>query len=312
MKRLALALCLSLALFGCGKEEAPAAAAKVAAAAPQPTGPVQQIEQSLAALRDNDVGALIAAAVPKDQLAEMRAEYDKARAEPITDEDRKQFDDSVGKLLSDGGVDSMMAEFEPKLAEMKAQMPMLIGMGMMVMQQGVQESTELSEAQKAQMGQMLTGLQQWAMGTDFADPARLRQALEALKAGVAESGIKSVDDLNALSYEQMLAKAGPVLGGVKSALSAYGLDVNAVLASVKPSLISMEGDAAKVKIDYTLFNTPLSMETELTRKDGFWYSKDALAQLEAEKNGDTGALAGAEAEGEGAEGAEDGAAGEKQ
>lgn len=310
MKRLALALCLSLALFGCGKEEAPAEAAKVASVAPQPTGPVQQIEQTLAALRDNDVNALMTTAVPKDQLAEMRSEYEKARAEAITDEDRKQFDESVGKLLADGGVDSMMAEFEPKLAEMKAQLPMMVGMGMMMLQQGVQESTELDDAQKAQMNQMLTGLQSWAMSTDFADPARLRQALEALKAGVEQSGIKTVDDLNALSYEQMLTKAGPVLGGVKGALSAYGLDFNAVLASVKPSLISQEGDVAKVKIDYTLFNTPLSMETELTQKDGFWYSKDALAQLEAEDTAEAdGALAGAEAE---ADGAEEGAAGEQQ
>lgn len=309
MKRLALALCLSLALFGCGKEEAPADAAKVAAAAPQPNGPVQQIEQSLAALRNNDLRALMGIALPKEQLAELRAEYEKARAEAITEEDRKQFEDSVGKLLADGGIDSMMAELEPKLAEMKAQLPMIIGIGMMAMQQGVQASTEFSEAQKAQMGQMLSGLQSWAMSTDFADPARLRQALEALKAGVEQSGIRSVDDLNALNYEQMLAKAGPVLGGVKGALSAYGLDVNAVLASVKPSLVSQEGDVARVKIDYTLFNTPLSMETELTRKDGFWYSKDALAQLEAQKNGNTGALAGAEAEGEGTE---DSAAGDKQ
>jgi hypothetical protein len=144
------------------------------------------------------------------------------------------------------------------------------------------------------------------MGTDFADPARLRTALGALKAGVEESGIKSVDDLNALSFEQMLAKSGPVLGGVKGALSAYGLDVNAVLATVKPSLVSMEGDVAKLKVDYTLFGTPLSMDTELTRKDGFWYSKDALAQLEAESTAEADA---------GAAGTEDGAtenaAGEK-
>lgn len=33
----------------------------------------------------------------------------------------------VGKLLADGGVDQLMAEFEPKLAEMKAQLPRISG-----------------------------------------------------------------------------------------------------------------------------------------------------------------------------------------
>lgn len=295
MKRLALALCLSLALAGCGQQEDPAAAApKAAAVAPKPSGPVEQIEQQLAALRNNDLGALFSAMVPKDKLAEMRAGYEEARAEAITEEDRKQFDEGFGKLLADGGVDSMMAELEPKLAEMKPQLPMIVGMGVMMAQQGVQQSTELTDTQKAQMNQMLTGLQSWAMQTDFADPARLRSALEALKGGIEQSGIKRIEDLKALDFEQMLSKAGPALGGVKGALAAYDLDINAMLASVKPSLVSMEGDIAKVKIDYTMFGTPLSMETELTRQDGFWYSKDALAQLEAGGDDSIGAQSEAE------------------
>lgn len=284
MKRVALALCLSLALAACGKQEDTAASVatpKAATVAPQPSGPVEQLEQQLSALRNNDLAALLNSALPKDKLAEMRSDFEKARAEAITDEDRKQFDESIGKLIAAGGVDSMMAELEPKLAEMKPQLPMIVGMGVMMAQQGVQQSTDLNDTQKAQMSQMLTGLQSWAMQTDFADPARLRRALEALKAGVEQSGIKTIEDLNALGFEQMLSKAGPVMGGVKGALSAYDLDINAMLASVKPSLVSMEGDVAKLKIDYTMFGTPLSMETELTRQDGYWYSKDALAKLEA-------------------------------
>ncbi|MCU0754819.1 MAG: hypothetical protein MUE46_06810 [Xanthomonadales bacterium] len=291
MKRLALALCLSLALAGCGTQEDPAAAAapKAATVAPKPSGPVEQIETQLAALRNNDLAALMKASIPKDKLAEMRADYEQTRAEPITEEDRKQFDESIGKLLAEGGVDQMMTELEPKLAEMKPQLPMIVGMGVMMAQQGVQQSTELSEAQKAQMGQMLTGLQTWAMQTDFADPARLRRALEAMKDGLAQSGIQRIEDLNARDFEQMLSQFGPVVGGVKGALSAYDLDVNAMLASIKPTLIAMEGDLARLKIDYTMFGTPLSLETELTRKDGYWYSKEALSQLERETAGEPAA-----------------------
>lgn len=286
MKRLALALCLSLALVGCGQQEDPAAAPKAASVAPAPSGPVEQVEAQLAALRNNDLAGLMKAMVPQAQFAEMRADYEQTRAEAITEEDRKQFDESIGKLIAEGGVDRMMAELEPKLVEMKPQLPMVIGMGMMMAQQSLQESTELSEAQKAQMSQMMTGLQTWAMQTDFADPARLRRALEALKAGIEQSGVQRIEDLNALSFEQMLSQFGPVLGGVKGALSAYDLDVNAMLASVKPSLITMEGDVARLKIDYTMFGTPLSLETELTRKDGHWYSKEALAKLERDSAGD--------------------------
>ena len=77
--------------------------------------------------------------------------------------------------------------------------------------------------------------------------------------------LKSVDEARALSYEQGMQKAGIVLGGVKQAFAVYGLNMDKALDSVKVETVSANGDAAKVKISYSAFETPFSTESDLVR-----------------------------------------------
>jgi len=84
----------------------------------------------------------------------------------------------------------------------------------------------------------------------------------------------------------MLGKAGTVLQGVKRITAVYGLDMDKTLASVKAETLSQEGDDAKVRVSFSLFDQPLSFETEMTRKDGHWYGKKSLEEMAETMGGD--------------------------
>ena len=77
LKSLALAGAVLLALAACGnKEEAAQAPAEVQAQAKE-LGPVDTLKATNDALKNNDLGKLLAMVMPADKLAEMRTDWDK-------------------------------------------------------------------------------------------------------------------------------------------------------------------------------------------------------------------------------------------
>jgi len=282
---IAVALASAL-LVGCGKDEATQTAAPAEKAAVQTAAPATAataMDAQIKAFRSNDLKALLEAALPAAEIERMRSEWDKNRAEPITEEDRAEFADSWGKITAADGVDKIMAEMEPQLAQLKPQLAGMIAMGQGMATMTIAESTELTDAQKAQATAFMNGLSGWLGKTDFADPALMRKSLTALADGLRATGITKLDDIKALSFDELLAKFGPAVGGVKNALAAYGFSLDAIADSVKTEIVSEAGDTAKLKVSYALFDAPMSFESEMQKVDGKWYGKDMLAQLEKAK-----------------------------
>jgi len=177
-------------------------------------------------------------------------------------------------------VDTIMAELEPQMVQLKPQLPGMIAMVQGMGTMSIQQSTELTPEQKTQATQFLNGLGGWLGKTDFADPKLMRTALDALAEGLLATGITSLDEINALSFDQVLEKAGPAFQGMKNALAAYGFSLDAIAQSVKTEVISETGDTAKIKVTYSLFDSPQTMESELKKIDGRWYGKDMLEQID--------------------------------
>jgi outer membrane murein-binding lipoprotein Lpp len=271
-------------LAGCGKDEpAPGAAPAEKAMVANQASAASALAGQVKAFRNNDLKALLQASMPPAELDRIRADWDKQRAEPITDEERAEFAESWGKITAADGVDKIMAEIEPQLAEMKPQLAGIIGMGQGMATMSIQQSTDLTDQQKTQATQFMNGLSGWLGKTDFADPALMRTALTALAEGLRATGITKLDDIKALSFDEMLVKAGPAVGGVKNALAAYGFSLDAIADSVKTEVVSESGDVAKLKVSYALFDAPLSFESEMQKVDGQWYGKDMLEQIEKAK-----------------------------
>jgi hypothetical protein len=282
LARVALVAALAAAGFGCNQQPAataPAASAAPAAAAPAAT-PDAAVAVAVKALRDNNLSALFEVSLPPGEFAKLKTDWNKdINSEPVTEEDRKQFAETMNKLTAPGAEDKMFAEIKPQLDEMDkqaAQIPMMIAMGQGFAQSAIQQNKDLTDTQKQQVTQLLDATAKWAQNTKFTDPALVKGAIAVVCKTARDLNLKSVDEARALSYDQGMQKAGIVLGGAKQVLAVYGLNMDKALDSVKVQTLAANGDTAKVKISYTAFDTPFSTESDLVRVDGKWYGKDAM------------------------------------
>lgn len=283
--RFAFAAALAALAAGCGQSEtaAPGAGAAATAAVAAPTTPDGALNASIKALRNNNVSAFLDNALPAGEVAKMKSEWSKdINKDPVTEDDRKQFADTMGKLTAPDAEAKMYAEIEPKLKEFDAQsaqqMPMMIAMGQGFAQSSIQQSKDLNDSQKQQAQAMIDATAKWAQATKFTDPTLVKSAIAAICKTARDLNLKSIDDARALSYDQAMQKAGIVLGGVKQVFAVYGLNMDKALDSVKVETVSSAGDAAKVKVTYTAFDQPFATESDLVKVDGRWYGKQAIEQ----------------------------------
>jgi hypothetical protein len=295
--KLAAALSLAIALVACGDDTAsqkaagnaagstPAPAPKIAAMVnPSGLGPVQVTTEAANAFKRNDLRTMVKLMMPDADYAKAQTEWDTKRKTAPTAKERADFTESLNKLLAPGAIDKLVAEAEPKLTEMKPQLamiPMFAGMA----QQGIQADETKSAAEKAQLTAMLNAAQGWAVKTDFTDANRLRKALNEIANGVRATKITSLDQMQALSFDQVLDKAGVMVGGMKSAMRAYDLNLDDIVASYKAEQVSVTGNNAKIKTTVTMFGQQIVGETDMVKVGDRWFSKgsvDAIKQA-AEK-----------------------------
>ena len=290
MKRyalLAFAGLTALSLAACQKEEAAGESPAVTAEAT--ANPADAISATAAKLKQGDVLAVIQMSVPPKHYDRMKTEWKaKVESDPVTDEDRVEFAAMMEKLTASDAETKLFAEAEPELAkfetEMAAQMPLMIGMGQGFAMQAIQANEKLSEAQKKQAGDVVGAVSGWLQGVQFADRELAKQAIGKVAATARSLELKTLDEARALDFEPAMAKAGVAFNGLKDVLEVYGLKLDETFDSVKTELVSQEGETAKVKVSYQIFNQPLAFETDMVQIEGRWYGKDTVDQLEKELN----------------------------
>ncbi|HZP66494.1 MAG TPA: hypothetical protein VFB32_09295 [Rudaea sp.] len=283
--RIAFAAAVAALAVGCSQSEnaAPGAAATTAVPAAAPATPDGAITATVTALRHNNVSALLESFVPPAELVKLKSDWNKdMNKEPVTDEDRKQFAETMAKLTAPGAEDKLYAEIEPKLKEFDQQsaqqMPMMIAMGQGIAQSSIQQNKDLNDQQKQQVQAMLDAAAKWAQSTKFTDPTLVKGAIAVICKAARDLNLKSVDEARALTYDQAMQKAGIILGAMKQVLAVYGLNMDKALDSVKTETVSTTGDTAKVKVSYVAFDQPFSTESDLVKVDGKWYGKQAVEQ----------------------------------
>lgn len=246
--------------------------------------PAVQLEQMARMFRANDVAGLARAMVPPSQWEQMRLAYQRKQLEPISDADRAEFDEKIGRLVAPDSVEVLMAEIEPKLEKARPSAPGALLMAFGAAQMAINSpDTELTEDQRAALKSALPGVQRWASQTDFLDSANMRQALTLLTNAGRNIGITDLDQLKALPLEAVLDRSGALLAAAKQAVQLYGIDLNAVADSLRVELLTIDGDTARVRTTVTLFDAPVWAEHELVLVEGRWYgSKQVVEWDEAE------------------------------
>lgn len=288
MKRYAVLACASLfalALTACQKEEA--AGETPAAQAKATSNPADAITAAAKKLKEGDVLAVVQLSVPPARYEKLKTEWKAKMAEdPPSEEDKLEFQGMMAKLTAPGAEDTLLVEAEPELAkfdtEIAPQLPMWIGMGQGLAMQSVNASADMTAEQKKQASDVITAMVAWLQGVKLSDRALVKQAIGAAVKSARALELKTLDEARALEFEPAMAKFGIAFGGIKDIFKVYGLDLNQTFDSVKASVVSETGDAAKVKVDYTLFGQQLSTVTDMVKIDDRWYGRDTIAQIEKE------------------------------
>ena len=279
-----LPLLAVLALPGCDRQAEQKVEAKRAAIAASAESPTAAVAGRIHSLRENDVQAMIEASVPPHYLAQLHQEWRrKIDEKPITDADRAEFKDQWTRLTAPDAEQKLWAELEPKLDQFRKeaamQMPMMVGIGRGVLASAVQQSEGLSESQKQQAVKGIDAFARWVETAPFTDAAKAQESIGVLCRTARALELESLDQARALDFDQALAKAGLILAGLKEWFDLYGFSIDQTLDGAQVELVSQTDDQARVKVAYTLFDTPLDFENELELFEGRWYDRDSLDQL---------------------------------
>ncbi len=277
---LALAGVISFGLAACQKDDE---ASKAAATAP--VGPAETIERSAAQLQQGDVLGLVQSALPPEHYERVKSEWkERMHSDPPTDEERARFAETMQKLTAADAETALYAELEPQLAqmesEMAAQMPLMVGMGRGFAMQSIQQSEQLTAEQKQHAGQLVDAVGNWLQTANFFDRELAKRAIAEVVSTARELDVQTLDQIEAMEFEQAMQKAGIAMRGLFDVMQIYGLTIDDTLKSVDAELLSEQDGNAQVKVAYTVLAQPLTLNTEMVRIDDRWYGKDAIAELE--------------------------------
>lgn len=290
----AFAVLFALITSGCGNQQQPGTPAAIAVSASTPDA---TIRKSADLLKQGDLAGLMQNALPPADFAELKADWGKdTKDHPITDDDRKKFQETMTRLTAPDAEKTIYAEIEPQLkqfdAQYQQQIPMYVAMGSGWLQGMVQQNKELSEADKQQAIAAINSLAAWVQKTRFTDPESVKKVLAIATRTARDLNLKTLDEVRSLGFDASMQKARVALLGLKEALGVYGFSVDQTLDSVKPEVVGNDGKTANVKVSYTLLGTPLTTTTEMVNIDGRWYGKDTIERVRERKQEAAAATAG--------------------
>lgn len=283
MRPIAATCCLIAALW----TAAPVAAAPVPAI--ERPDPMDQRVAVLKALRNNDMAGLLLA-----QGGEAELEAFLAPSAPA--DEAPELGDSAGmapnndELLwrrlwqqagSPAGVASISAEFYPKW---NAEVPKALAGAQIILAGVAQEwadNQELGSAEKSQLLELQWALTGWLSRTDFADRQHFDQVLQLLAGLVRASGVTDPMLLDQIPAETRLRLGGQTIAAVKQAMTLYGLDADAILASVRLETVSSNGDRVSIRTSVSVLGVPLVLTEQLewVESQGDWFSVAAVARM---------------------------------
>ena len=85
----------------------------------------------------------------------------------------------------------------------------------------------------------------------------------------AKLGVKSVDEIKALEFEEVLEKAGSLSATIKEIGLTYDIDINSFLDSISVS----EGSDDTVNVKMTMFGKERELPVKMVEKDGMMIPK---------------------------------------
>lgn len=275
-RSLALILIACLALSGCRREVV------------APGDPVAAVKGLAKAVQDNDLVRYSRLSMPPELHKRMEARWSAKldAAAPPTAEQRRDYSRWMARLTAPDAEARLYDRFDRRLkkveGEIGSQWPLMQATGGIFINGMIKANDKLSPGEKDHAKAVGSALLAWVTPALLSDRARARQAISVLTRTARELELPTLQETRELEMIPALEKGGEVLKGVKDIGRIYGLDADVSLAGVQAEVVSAEGDLATLEVSYPLLGETVKFEMQLIRRNGRWYSADAVRSAEAE------------------------------
>ncbi len=267
-KLFTLALIIAL-LQACGGDSASGSSAANVIAKLDTSTPDGALMSVVESIKHNDVKALMQASMSQEMFDKAVAEFENAKMSP-SESDKAQFAQMMGLLTADGAVDQLMAMAAPQLEQAREQLPMMLMMGKGMASSAIQASADIPPEQKDTATKAVNAVMDFVGENDILSEEVTRKAISAAVATAKSLNMKSLDELQNMSFDDAMAKAGIVMGGVKNIMGAYGISLDDVLGSIDVSDVQTSGDTATMKMAYKFLGETFKQDVKMIKKDGKW------------------------------------------
>lgn len=268
-----LLLCLGLA--GCRREVV------------APGDPVAAVKGLAAALRDNDLVRYSRLSMPPALHRQLEANWQArlAVAPPPTAAQRKDYAHWMGRLTAPDAEARLYRSLDPKLDKLKAeigsQWPLMRATAGIFVKGVIRANDSLGPGEKAHAQAVGDAVLAWVQPALLTDRTRARQAITVVTRTARALDLPTLDQARALGMIAALEKGAMALKGAKELGRIYGVDVDAALNGVQAEVAASDGDSATMHVTYPLLGKTVQFDMELLRRDGRWYSADAVRSAEA-------------------------------
>lgn len=273
---LVLLLLLCLGLAGCRREVV------------APGDPVAAVKGMAAAVRDNDLVRYSRLSMPPTLHKKMEARW-KAKlavAPAPTLQQQRDYARWMARLTAADAEARLFKRWDSKLkkieGEIGSQWPLMQATGGIFLNGLIKANDQLSPAEKEHARAVGSALLAWLTPERLSDRSRAHQAIAVLTRTARALDLPTLEQTRQLEMIPALAKAGQALRGLKEIGRVYGLDADTSLAGVRARVISAEGELATVEVSYPLLGKTVHFDMQLLRRDGRWYSADAVREAESE------------------------------
>jgi hypothetical protein len=279
-----------LLLAGCRGTEAPSASAALPGA---PPGPAQTIERLADHLHEDDLDGFAREAVPPALHDRLDAAWHAGRTRWPLDElpFGVHLPGMLQALAAPGSETRLQAVFDQQFAGADRQLHgAAVSLGLFGTQY-LQTARGYGDAERQHYTQLIQAAAGWSTHAPLGDRGRARQGLATLAAAARRRGLAAPDAFQRIGMDEGLRRMGPFAAAFKQALTAYGLDLDADLASLHATLLQQTGDTASVRMRYRFAGADIDTIVPMQRIDGRWYLVEFLRHAEVAAS--TGTLAAA-------------------
>lgn len=270
-----LPLCALVLLTACRRD-----AAELPGASTEPATAVRQLAQYL---HDNDLVAYARASVPPAEYAKLEIAWAQGHSRwPLTE---LPLDDKLpGVLASLSAADAeqrLQGAFKAQIAGQATGVRQAAhSLGLFGVQY-LSNQGDYSDEERAHYVQVVGALSDWAVGAPLSDSKLAESTISTLTSAARNTNLTSDEAFQQAGMSASLQQLGPLLHAVKQVLASYGLALDESLSQLRVGLLSERGDEATVRVQYPLAAEQLDIQVALLRRDGHWYLKQTLVEVEA-------------------------------